>query len=173
MEKISQDGIELEIREHTDGDFFPEKCPICEGEEIRRHTYKIRTIQDLGTPLICRRIRYERVYFKCKTCDSVFSIEHPLIPIGARYMPGVIKYTVSRVLERGDSIRRVTRDLNELHYVKVSLTTAEKWVNKYGKKGKLSSEFSKEKTPTGFSGFITLDGTFKSMKTKKNDRKVE
>ncbi|GAH56141.1 unnamed protein product, partial [marine sediment metagenome] len=53
------------------------------------------------------------------------------------------------------------------HYVKVSLATTEKWVNKYGKKGKLSSEFSKEKTPTGFSGFITLDGTFKSMKTKK------
>lgn len=68
-------------------------------------------------------------------------------------MPGVIKYAVSRVLERGDSIRCVTRDLNELYYVKASLATTEKWVNKYGKKGKLSSEFSKEKTPTDFSGF--------------------
>lgn len=173
MGENSQDGIELEIREYTDKDFFPENCPFCGGEDIHRHTYKIRMIQDLGTPMICRRIRYERVYFGCKKCKKIFSIEHPLIPIGSRYMPGVIQYAVSRVLERGDSIRRVTRDLNELHHVKVSIVTVEKWINKKGKRGELYIDFSGEKPPKDFSGFITLDGTFKSVKTKKNDQEIK
>lgn len=52
-------------------------------------------------------------------------------------MRGVIEYAVSRVLERGDSIRRVHQDLNELHHVEVSIGTVENWVNKYGKKEEL------------------------------------
>src|SRR4030067_954628 len=103
MNKRPKDGIELEIREHSDADFFPEKCPFCSNPEIHRHTYYMRDIQDLGTPRICRRIRYERVYFKCNTCKEVFTIEHPLISIGVTYMPGVIEYATERVLKRGDS----------------------------------------------------------------------
>ena len=172
MKEETKNGTELEIREHSDADFPPTKCPFCSHKEIRRHTYSMREIQELGTPRICRRIRYERVYFKCKNCERVFTIEHPLIPIGTNYMPGVVEYAVSRVLERGDSIRRVTKDLNELHQVKVSVGTVEKWINKAGQKNKIATDFSNERPPEDFSGFISLDGTFKSVKTKKNDQKL-
>ena len=170
MEEPNENGIELEIREHSDADFYPTTCPSCYTSDIRRHTYKMRFIPDLGTPRICRQVRYERVYFKCKNCKKVFTIEHPLIPIGSNYMPGVIEYAVSRVLERGDSIRRVVRDLNELHHVKVSVVSVERWVNRHGKREEISTDLSEEDPPKQFSGFISVDGTFKSVKTKKNDQ---
>ncbi len=173
MEEQNENGIEVEIREHSDADFFPERCPFCDSSGIKRHTYNIRTIQDLGNPRICRRIRYERVYFKCKNCKEVFGIEHPLIPMNSRYMPGVIEYAVSRVLERGDSIRRVTRDLNELHHVEVTVVSVERWINRQGKKGEVATDLSDENPPANFSGFISVDGTFKSVKLKKNDQKME
>jgi len=169
MEDNLKDGIELEIREHSDADFFPKKCPFCNLKEIKRHTYKIRFLEDLGAPHICRRIRYERVYFKCKSCEKVFGIEHPMIPFNSKYMSGVIEYAISRILERGDSIRRVTRDLNELHHVNVSLGTVETWVNTRGEKEKMVSDFTEVPPPNDFSGFLSLDGTFKSVNIKKND----
>lgn len=173
MEEQNENGIELEIREHSDADFFPERCPFCYTSDIKRHTYKIRTIQDLGEPHICRRVRYERVYFKCKNCKKVFSVIHPLIPINSKYMPGVITYAVSRVLERGDSIRRVTRDLNELHYVEVSVVTVERWINQHGRKDDIATDLIDETPPNNFSRFISLDGTFKSVQLKKNDQNME
>jgi hypothetical protein len=173
MDISNEIGVELEIREHSDADFFPEQCPKCKKRDIVRHTYKIRTIQDLGAPHLCRRIRYERVYFKCNECEKVFAIEHPLVGKNSRYMPGVIEYAASRVLEREDSIRRVTRDLNELHHVEVSVGTVENWINKRGEKGNISEDFSEEDPPPDFSGFISVDGTFKSVKLKKNDLETD
>jgi len=79
------EGIELEIREHSDADFFPEHYPHCKSSHIRRLSYRMREIQDLG--------------------------EHPLIPIGTRFIPGVIEYIITRVLKIGESIRRVWQDL--------------------------------------------------------------
>ena len=172
MKEQEENEIEVEIREHSDADFFPERCPSCKLGNIKRFTYHLREIQDLGTPCICRRIHYERVYYKCNECGEVFTIEHPLIPINARYMPGVIKYAVVRILEKGDSIRRVTQDLNELHRVKISETTVQRWINEHGKKEFLPTDLSYEKPPENFSGFLSLDGTFKSVKLKKNDRKT-
>ena len=170
MEARDELGIEIEIREHSDGDFFPKKCPACTSRNIKKLTHHFREIQDLGTPFICRRIHYERVYFKCNECALIFTIEHPLIPINARYMPGVIIYATRRILEKGDTIRRVTRDLNELHLVKVSETTVQRWINHHGKKENLPADLNDEKPPERFSGFLSLDGTFKSVKIKKNDR---
>ena len=74
-------------------------------------------------------------------------------------------------LKKGDSIRRVTQDLNELHLVKVSQNTVQRWVNGHGEKDKMPTDLSKEAPPKDFSGFLSLDGTFKSVKVKKNDQK--
>jgi len=172
MKDRKEKKIEVEIREHSDADFFPEKCPDCKLSNLKRLTYKVRELQDLGSPLICRRIHYERVYFECKECGKVFTIEHPLVPINARYMPGVVTYAVERVLKKGDSIRRVTQDLNELHLVKVSETTVQRWINEHGEKQLLPTDLSEEAPPDNFSGFLSLDGTFKSVKVKKNDHKL-
>jgi len=172
MENENQNKVQVEIREHSDEDFYPEKCPSCGGQKIIRHTYKIRTIQDLGAPKICRRIRYEKITFKCKKCKKTFGIVHPLMPFGRSYMLNIIDYAVSRVLKKGDSIRRVTSDLNELHHVEVSIGKVEEWINEAGGKGKLKSDFSDDNPPENFSGHICLDGTFKSATTKKNSRKT-
>ena len=168
MKKQPEKKVELEIREHSDADFFPEKCPFCGRKEITRKTYKIRTIQDLGTPTICRRVRYEKVRFICKDCRKTFSIKHPLIPPHSSYMPGVIEYAISRVLTKGDSLRRVTEDLNELHKVKVSLNEVKSWIDSKGNRGNLSVDFSQKTPPEDFSGFISIDSTFKAATTKKN-----
>ena len=88
-------------------------------------------------------------------------------------MPGVIQYAVSRILERGDSIRRGTKDLNDLHHVEVSVGTVETWTNEYGEKEKIAVNFMDDPPPDNFSGFLSLDGTFKSVNIKKktNSRK--
>jgi len=168
MEKKPEDMLEVEIREHSDADFFPEKCSSCGSEKITRKTYKIRTIQDLGTPTICRRVRYEKITFLCKNCNKTFTIKHPLIPPRTSYMPGVIKYATSRILKEGDSIRRVTKDLNLLHNVEVCVSNVKQWVDKAGKRNELNTSFSAVDPPEDFSGFISVDGTFKAATTKKN-----
>jgi len=172
MDKKHEDKLEVEIREHSDADFFPDICPSCGCKEINRKSYKIRTIQDLGTPTICRRIRYEKVTFICTKCNITFSITHPLIPPRTSFMPGVIKYATLRILKEGDSIRRVTKDLNELHNVEVSVSEVKLWVDKEGKRGDLKVDFSNEDPPEDFSGFISIDGTFKAATTKKNALKT-
>jgi len=76
MDKTQENKLEVEIREHSDADFYPEKCPSCGCKVVNRKTYKMRTIQDLGTPMICRRIRYEKVKFICTKCEKTFTIRH-------------------------------------------------------------------------------------------------
>ena len=169
MEEKAEGELEVEIREHSDADFFPKQCPKCKLSHIKRLSYRVREIQDLGTPRICRRIHYERVYFQCTDCEEIFTIEHPLISIGARFMPGVIEYAITRVLKKGDSVRRVWQDLKELHLVKVSQSTVQRWINEHGEKKYLPVDLSEEAPPPNFSGFLSLDGTFKSVKVKKND----
>ncbi|MGV9142134.1 MAG: hypothetical protein ACOC1X_04275 [Promethearchaeota archaeon] len=126
--------MELEIREYSNADFYLERYPHCHLSDISRNSYTIRMVQDLGHPHLCRRIRYERVYFKCKKCEKVFTIEHPFIIVNSNYMHGMIDYAISRVLDRSDSIRRVHQVLNELYHVEISVGTVENWVNKYGEK---------------------------------------
>jgi len=144
------EGIELEIREHSDADLFPERWPHCKSSHIKRLSYRIRKIQGLGTPRICRRIHYERVYFQCTKCKEIFIIEHPLIPIGTHFMPGVIEHVITRVLKK--------QDLKELHLVKVSKSTVQRWVNEHGNRNYLPIDLSEETPTPNFSGFLSLDG---------------
>ena len=110
---------------------------------------------------------YEKIRFICKTCNRTFTIKQPLILPRSSYMSGVIKYATHRILKKGDSIRRVTEELNELHKIKVSVSEVKQWVDKIGKRDELNSDFSNEKPPEDFSGFISIDGTFKAATAKK------
>ncbi|MEJ2251002.1 MAG: hypothetical protein P8Y97_15285 [Candidatus Lokiarchaeota archaeon] len=38
METPKEGGVELEIREYSDADFFPFRCPFYQRNEVRRHT---------------------------------------------------------------------------------------------------------------------------------------
>ena len=77
MEKQYEEKREVEIREHSDADFYPEKCPSCGSENINRKTYKMRTIQDLGTPTLCRRIQYEKITLKVRNAVRLLRSNTP------------------------------------------------------------------------------------------------
>jgi hypothetical protein len=57
--------------------------------------------------------------------------------------------------------------------VEVSVGTVERWINKRGEKGNFSEDFTEEDPPPDFSGFLSVDGTFKSVELKKNDLKTD
>ena len=40
MNDQEENEIEVEISEHSDADFFPEKCPKCKLSKLKRLTYK-------------------------------------------------------------------------------------------------------------------------------------
>lgn len=44
MDEEIDDVTELEIREYSDADFYPDICPFCYTSDIRSHTYKMRMI---------------------------------------------------------------------------------------------------------------------------------
>jgi len=127
----------------------------------------------LGLPIFVVEFTMSECSLNVKNVRKRLLLNIPLVGKNSQYMPGVIEYAASRVLDRGDSTRRVTKDLNELHYVEVSVGTVEKWINERGEKGKLSEDFPEEDPPPDFSGFISVDGTFKSVKLKKNDLKTD
>ena len=53
------------------------------------------------------------------------------------------------------------------------MVTVENWINKHGNKDDITTDLSDESPPETFSGFMSLDGTFKSVKLKKNDQNME
>lgn len=59
-----------------------------------------------------------------------------------------------------------------MHNVEVSVSEVNSWVDKEGKRGELKVDFSDKDPPEDFSGFISIDGTFKAVTTKKNDPKT-
>lgn len=67
----------------------------------------------------------KRSHLKVRNVKKTFGIVHLLMPFGRSYMQSIITYAVSRILKKGDSIQRVTSDLNELHHVEVSIGKVE------------------------------------------------
>jgi hypothetical protein len=85
-------------------------------------------------------------------------------------MPGVVTYATTRVLREGDSTRRVVRDLNALHHVTVSVPTVLEWVAEAGGKADVATDFDATPPVEDFSGVLSVDGTFRGVKAKKNAR---
>ncbi len=115
--------VRVDIREISDADDPPKTCPHCKTPKYSRASYKYRDIQDLGEPGVRRIVRYEKVVWICKKCKTSFTLKNSEIFERHPYMPGVIKYVTHRVLNKGDSARRVLSDLRELHNVDVTIST--------------------------------------------------
>jgi len=169
MAKKNTQDVRVETREISDADDPPAGCPRCGCPDYKRETYYFRDLQELGEPGLARRVRYEVIYWKCKDCKAVFAVKYPGIPSRSPYMPGVVQYAVSRVLDRGDSTRRVVDDLNTLHHVEVTVPTVQAWVNKTGGREALPTDFDDSPPVEDFSGVLGVDGTFRGVKAKKND----
>lgn len=166
-------------REISDADDPPLSCPKCGSRKYIRESYFFRDLQELGSPSIARRVRYESIIWKCKECQSTFVIHNPAIPPRSPFMSDVVEYTTYRVLKKGDSARRVAADLNELHQVEISADTISAWIrNEYkisapslksDKKSGIQTKFSEKNKIQDFSGVLGIDGTFKGVKQKKNE----
>jgi transposase-like protein len=165
-EKI--DNVRVELREISDADNPPENCPQCLSHKFTRFSYYFRDIQDLGTPDVKKMVRYETVTWKCPDCDGSFIVKHPEVLDRKNYMPGVVKYVRQRVLKKGDSARRVLADLNELHNVDVTITTINNWIN-LNKKKEVPTDFKDYHPISSYSGAVSYDGTFRAVKSKKNE----
>lgn len=169
MKNRKSDTIRLEIREISDADNPPEKCPNCSSLKYTRLSYYFRDIQDLGTPDVKKVVRYESVVWICKDCGSHIVIKNPLVLDQISYMPGILEYVRRRVLEKGDAARRVLSDLQELHNVDVSISTINKWIDQKKAQDHSPTEFNQDDFAENFSGALNFDGTFRAVKSKKNE----
>lgn len=168
MVKKKNNDVRIEVRDISDADNPPDGCPHCNSTNFIRHTYYLRDIQDLGLPNVKKFVRYETVIWKCKDCNSSFAVKHPEVLDKTNYMPGVKEYVRERVLSKGDANRRVLWDLNNLHNVDVTITTINKWINKNATK-ELPTDFGNCPSFQHYSGTLSYDGTFKAVKSKKNE----
>ncbi len=172
--------VREEWRDVSDADTPPTCCPSCEAQEFTRSTYYFRDLQELGSPVVVRKVRYEAVTWKCKHCQTLFAFHNPLIPLRTPYMPEIVEYVKHRVIKKGDSSRRVAEDLKRLHNVTISDDTILTWINPKPKtlestrnesfSYKPSTDFTNSPLVEDFSGVLGIDGTFKAVKAKKNEQ---
>lgn len=154
----------------SDMELKPTECVSCGGREIIRRTYKFIDRQDLGTPRRKRIQRHEWVLFECKKCGMQFTIFNPYISVDTKYTDDVKEYVFKRVLEKGDSMHRVSSDLKDLHNVDLAVQTISEWVMKKKEGGMTSKEVERKPEPAPEQvEAISLDGTFRAVNPKKND----
>ncbi len=158
----------------SDLELKPTECVSCGWREIIRRTHKFFDRQDLGTPKRKRIQRHEWILFECKKCGTQFTIFNPNISIDTRYTDDVKEYVFKRVLEKGDSMHRVSSDLKDLHNVDLAVQTISEWIMKKKEGGKRSPPIDQRlesgpiPTPERVEA-ISLDGTFRAVNPKKND----
>lgn len=153
----------------SDMSIKPSECIECECPDLIKKTYTLTDRQDLGTPKRKRIQRHEKVYFLCKNCGKLFSIQNPKISTDTRYTEDVKEYVFTRVLEMGDSMHRVSSDLKVLHNVDLAVQTISEWVSKKRKGSNITNEKLDEQDISSHVDVITLDGTFKAVNPKKKD----
>jgi hypothetical protein len=176
VKKPLQSPKRVETRTISDAESPPSCCPNCQSNMITRYSYYYRDLQELGSPIVARRVRYEAIAWYCKACQTTFALHNPLIPSRSPFMPEIMEYARYRILTKGDSAGRVVEDLHNLHQVEISDDTLLSWINpkQDPTKDALNATIEPEDFPTPeFSGVLGVDGTFKSVKAKKNEPLVD
>lgn len=155
------------IHEISDKETRPDACIKCGHEELVIANSTIHDLWELGSPGIARILRHEQVRWRCKKCSEEFRLLNTDIPFNSSYTYEVINYALHRVLKNGDSARRVAKDLNELHNVKVDDSTIQQWLGKKREKMEKLQEIGKDGTKDTGTDILTLDGTFRFVDIKK------
>jgi len=147
----------------------PDNCMYCGSEKITIATHVFHDIQDMGSPNVKRVKRHEQVRWRCADCGEEFRVMEPSIPRRATYTDEVIIYATSRVLDKGDSARRVASDLKDFHNVEVDHSTISKWVKEREKSAVKDGMVVLDSDEKFQVDHIACDGTFKAVSSKKND----
>ena len=169
MDKKKKSAVHHEIIAISDADDPLKQCPLCQSLHVKRNSYYFRDLQAMGTQSIKRIVRYETIYWICKDCETGFRVKDFRVLERTPFMPEVVDYATYRVLQKGDSARRVAEDLKILHNVEVSHTTIISWINKTSASDETPIDFSSFPPLSDFSGVMSVDGTFKAVKQKKNE----
>jgi len=159
--------VKIVIHDISDKETRPDACIKCGHEKLVIANSTIHDLWELGSPGIARILRHEQVRWRCKNCGEEFRVLNTDIPFNSSYTYEVINYALHRVLKNGDSMRRVARDLNELHNVKVDDSTILQWVGKKREEKDKEQDRTDMKTKGAGPDLLTLDGTFKFVDIKK------
>jgi len=169
MDGIEKKEIVTELSVISERELKPNNCVCCGSEKITISTHVFHDIQDLGSPRVKRVKRHEQVRWRCGNCGEECRVFEPTIPRRATYTDEVILYAITRILENGDSARRVANDLGQLHNVDVDHSTISKWVKDVEKSGVKNGMVTLDSDEKFEVDVLACDGTFKSVSSKKND----
>lgn len=154
----------------SERDLKPDTCVHCGSDRIIIATHTFHDLQDMGSPHVKRVKRHEQVRWRCEACGEEFRVFEPSIPRRATYTDEVILYATSRVLEKGDSARRVSSDLKEYHNVDMNHSTLSKIVKQRQKSAVKDGMVVLDTDEKIEVDVLKCDGTFKAVSTKKNGR---
>jgi len=169
MNQVQDHGMEIEYKVISDMNIRPEACVSCGFKTLIRRSYKFIDLQDIGTISIKRILRHEMVLWECKNCGNQFTIKNPNLPFDTNYTNDVKQYVLKRVLEMGDSMKRVASDLALLHNVTINVATIHKWIDAKASRDADVKNMDEEPVIIEHSGALSLDATFKAVRRKKNE----
>lgn len=167
MESSDTPPVETEYKQVSDESIRPDACITCGSEDIRRRSHQFHDMQDLGSPLVKRVLRHEKILWECNACEAQFMLVNPNVPRDTEYTDDVKAYVFKRVLDNGDAANRVAADLGKLHHVTITRQAITLWVKKEREK---AEEMLAGGAPvsTHAAPVLSLDGTFKAVRSKKN-----
>ena len=169
MAQVRDHEVEIECKLISDMDIRPQECPACGFNILIRRSYKFIDLQDIGTISIKRILRHEMVLWECKKCGNQFTIRNTKVPFDTNYTNDVKQYVLKRVLEMGDSMRRVVSDLAILHNVTIDVSTIHKWIDAKASREADVKNGTEELVIIEHSGALSLDSTFKVVRRKKSE----
>jgi len=114
-------------------------------------------------------MRHEQVLWQCKYCGNLFTIRNPNLPFDTNYTDDVKNYVLKRVLDLGDTMRRVVSDLAVLHNVKINVSTIHNWIDVKASREANEKYINGEIPVIEHSGALSLDATFKVVRRKKSE----
>jgi hypothetical protein len=169
MKLVHDHNVDIEYKIVSDMDIRPETCIGCKTTVLIRRSYKFIDHQDLGSPSIKRILRHEMVLWECKNCGKQFTIKNPNLLFDTNYTSDVKKYVLNRVLEMGDSMKRVVTDLAVLHNVAIDVSTIHRWIDAKAAREATDNRIAEEQLVIEHSGALSLDATFKVVRRKKSE----
>jgi hypothetical protein len=170
MKQVQDLEVKIEYKLVSDMSIRPEACIDCGFKILIRRSYKLIDLQDIGSTRTKRIMRHENILWECKKCGKQFTIRNPNLPFDTNYTDDVKEYVIKRVLERGDSMRRVASDLASLHNVTINVSTIHKWIDTNALHDDDVKKMDEEPFIIEHSGALSLDATFKAVRNKKNDQ---
>lgn len=168
---ISNGAAPVELVDETGCSIQKTSCPHCNSPDIVRINSYIRDVQDLGTVNRKKVLRFESITLKCKSCSKNFHLENEKILKGSRYTKDVLETCLMLIFEDGYSALGVKEHMKRFYNVLIDRSTVLKWANIHGKMFCEKKNLEYQKNLDEFSGFLSLDGTFKKFQPKRKYNK--